>query len=189
MAAALDVARHLIKLSGVDPDGIEMDALRLQKLLYYVQGWTIAWTGQPAFDETLRAWIHGPVVPEVWREFHDERKTIRPNEARDPENLSPDLKRVIRSVWEGYKRYSSQELRQMTHDEPPWSVTRGDLPEDTPSDAEIPLDLVSSYFIEEAQKKAIPGLEPEAMKQAEEDFAAGRTVTFDQLLANLSDGI
>jgi uncharacterized phage-associated protein len=38
-----------------------MDAMRLQKLLYYVQAWHLAVTDEPLFPEQIKAWKDGPV--------------------------------------------------------------------------------------------------------------------------------
>ena len=43
--------------------------MKLQKLLYYMQGYHVAALGQPLFSEAIEAWEHGPVVREVWYEF------------------------------------------------------------------------------------------------------------------------
>ena len=62
MAAAMDVVRYLVELAGPNEEGEPMTHMRLQKLLYYVQGWHMAWYGRPLFAERIEAWQHGPVV-------------------------------------------------------------------------------------------------------------------------------
>ena len=42
---------------------------KLQKLIYYAQAWNMAFNGEPIFEEKIEAWIHGPVVPEVYNEY------------------------------------------------------------------------------------------------------------------------
>ena len=45
--------------------------LKLQKLLYYAQAWYLANYQKPLFDEPIEAWVHGPVVVQVYNEFRD----------------------------------------------------------------------------------------------------------------------
>ncbi|MCQ3815263.1 MAG: SocA family protein [Acidimicrobiia bacterium] len=40
--------------------------VRLHKLLYYVQGYHLAWQGEPAFPDDIEAWESGPVVASLW---------------------------------------------------------------------------------------------------------------------------
>ena len=49
----------------------EVTPLTLQKLLYFVQGVHFALYGRPIFEEDCRAWVHGPVYPEVYELFRD----------------------------------------------------------------------------------------------------------------------
>ena len=49
----------------------EVTPLMLQKLLYFIQGIYSALYGKPIFEEDCRAWVHGPVYPEVYELFRD----------------------------------------------------------------------------------------------------------------------
>ena len=49
----------------------EVTPLMLQKLLYFIQGVYSALYGKPIFEEDCRAWVHGPVYPEVYELFRD----------------------------------------------------------------------------------------------------------------------
>ncbi len=55
MSTADDVARYVL-------DRHAMTAMKMQKLVYYAQAWTLARTGEPLFDEPIEAWVNGPVV-------------------------------------------------------------------------------------------------------------------------------
>jgi uncharacterized phage-associated protein len=46
---------------------IDITNLKLQKLLYYCQAWSLVFTGQALFAERIEAWVHGPVVPSIFR--------------------------------------------------------------------------------------------------------------------------
>lgn len=45
--------------------------LKLQKILYYVQGTFLANNNRPLFNEAIQKWQYGPVVPSVYYEFKD----------------------------------------------------------------------------------------------------------------------
>src|SRR5258708_4115865 len=66
--SALDVANWF--LAAMDRGaGDSITHLKLQKLVYYAQAWSLALRNKPLFDEDFVAWTHGPVVKSVWRRF------------------------------------------------------------------------------------------------------------------------
>ena len=88
--------------------------LKLQKLLYYCQGWYIAWTDAPLFGEQIEAWANGPVVADFWHDENKNRGTPAPSQldARGTE--------IVTYVLARYGRLSGEELRELTHKEAPW---------------------------------------------------------------------
>ncbi len=73
MAHVQDVARYILEKRG------RMSAMKLQKLVYYSQGWHLVFDGEPLFAERIEAWANGPVVParqvERLREADHRRRT------------------------------------------------------------------------------------------------------------------
>lgn len=65
----LEVSRHIINYSNRMRYGVSN--LKLQKLLYFVQAYFLAFTesGTPCFKEKIEAWDFGPVVPNVYYYF------------------------------------------------------------------------------------------------------------------------
>jgi uncharacterized phage-associated protein len=125
-AKAIDVAQYLIYLAASEPEPESLTHMRLQKLLYYVQGWSLALRNRPMFPERIEAWAHGPVVPNLYPRFADfGDKPISPEDMLVSGRLSQRDREFIESVWEAYKAYSSSSLRAMTHDESPWRDARG----------------------------------------------------------------
>jgi len=120
--SAAHVARILIELAEQDRDVDQepMTHMRLQKLLYYVQGWSLARRGQKAFDDRLEAWEHGPVVPVVYRQLKGSGKKPIDLDQLEEGEIDSDLKAFIASVWSDYRSHSAIRLRGMTHDEAPW---------------------------------------------------------------------
>ncbi len=181
MAEAVDIARYLIKLAAAEPEPEYLSHMRLQKLLYYVQGWSLAATSQPAFDSAIEAWAHGPVVRRVYPLFADYGDRPIPFHESSAHDLRKQIKNLVASVWEGYKQYSAFALRQKTHSEKPWQDARGDLSPDESSDAEITIGSMQKFFEDEYRKHQIPGLELEALRRAEQGVAEGKIVSLDEL--------
>ena len=72
MANVHDVAQFFIGLANEQANneqGDMMTNLRLQKLLYFAQGWHLARYGKPLFDDDIEAWQYGPVVPSVYNAY------------------------------------------------------------------------------------------------------------------------
>jgi len=66
--AAFDAANYLLIL--VDREAVDsINHLRLQKLLYFTQGVSLALTGKILFKETIKALPYGPVVKSVFSQY------------------------------------------------------------------------------------------------------------------------
>ena len=63
-----DVAKYFLSLSD-DSSGDYISNLKLQKLLYYAQGFHLAIFNKPLFNEPIEAWAHGPVVGSSYRKY------------------------------------------------------------------------------------------------------------------------
>lgn len=120
MLSAKDVARFFIK-KGSDEDD-DITNLKLQKLLYYAQGFHLALFGKPLFEEDIKAWTHGPVVPEVYHKYKKYGKNPLPVEGVDDvmKNLTDDQIDFLYEIWSVFGQYSPWKLRDMTHQEKPW---------------------------------------------------------------------
>jgi uncharacterized phage-associated protein len=151
MTTALNVARYLIRLAGTDPEGEGLTAMRLQKLLYYCQGWHLAWYGCPLFTDRLEAWEHGPVVPHVYGVFKSCGNGPLVDTGEE-DGLRSEERAAIKQVWDYYRRYSAAGLRGMTHDEAPWR-SHYDPGHQGRSNLEIPVNELATYFGDEYQRK------------------------------------
>ena len=187
MAQAEGVARYLIWLAYKEPERAPITHLHLQKLLYYMQGWSLAMRGRPIFDEAIEAWKYGPVVPEVYKKFADYKAESFPASEGREGALGPDDAGFVESVWGHYKRYSANELRRMTHSERPWLEARGDCRSDERCQTELGQVSMRSFFVDWFSAHAPEGMGFRELEQAEKDFQAGNTVSLDNLLAE-ADG-
>ncbi len=182
MATALDTARYLVHLAtpSEDEDTDCLCHLRLQKLLYYVQGWHLAATGAPLFPERIEAWQHGPVVRNLYPIFKDFRLAIPPTEGAEPDDLSEGHKDFIRSIWGLYARFSATALRDMTHRESPWVDARAGLAPTEPSNEEITKESLRAYFFPryvDLMRRKDSRIEPVRWQEAAAAIAAGRVRT------------
>lgn len=116
----LDIAHKI--LSRVDVEhGDTISNLKLQKLLYFVQGFHLASFGEPLFDEDMIAWTYGPVVPEVYDTYKRYRsRSINTAGVTDNLTLKPEAAALFDKVYLEYSRYSAVALMQMTHSAGPW---------------------------------------------------------------------
>jgi uncharacterized phage-associated protein len=117
------VANYILSLS--EPEaGDEISNLKLQKLLYYVQGFSLVLLKKPMFEESIQHWEHGPVVPEAYHAFKNYGSSGIPVPGDfDPDCLSQDCRKLINDVYSAYGQFSAWKLRQMTHEESPWLRT------------------------------------------------------------------
>lgn len=92
--------------------------LKLQKLVYFAQGFVLAITGKTLFNEDLLAWQHGPVV----RSLYDTYKTYGagsidiPNTFNFPHlNSNNELLEILDDVYDVYGQFSAWKLRDLSH--------------------------------------------------------------------------
>lgn len=119
--------------------------MKLQKLLYYSQAWSLVWDEAPIFRERIEAWINGPVVREIY-EAHRGQFMVSGAPKGDPSLLSDVQRETVDSVLEHYAEKSAQYLSDLTHTEDPWNLARKDLPDDVRGNREIPHDVMAWYY-------------------------------------------
>ncbi len=119
MATVHDVASYI--LSKRSP----ITAMKLQKLVYYCQAWSLVWDEEPLFPEAVEAWANGPVVRELYEKHRGLFKIHRWD--GNPDALSKKQRETIDAVLKYYGGLSSQELSNLTHREEPWKNAREGL--------------------------------------------------------------
>lgn len=115
-----DVAKYF--LSKVDEDlGDGISNLKLQKLVYYAQGFYLAIHDEPLFANRIEAWEHGPVVPDLYHAYKAYGGGNIPVPADfDAEALDGGVTELLDEVYSVFGQYSAWKLRNMTHEERPW---------------------------------------------------------------------
>lgn len=116
----MEAARYLVYLSYNDHT-YSLTPLKLQKVLYYAQGWSFVWDDKPLFPEEFEAWQYGPVNREVYDNFKVYKGQEIPDyEGQIPLSAASDELETIKSVWEEYGAETAGSLVNMTHTEAPW---------------------------------------------------------------------
>lgn len=126
MYKAKDIAKWFLNKNRIQmnfEDSEYITNLKLQKLLYYAQGFYLAKKDTPLFNEDFLAWEHGPVI----RKIYDEYKKNGSNGIKFEEDFNVEIdketERVLEEVYEKYGQYAAWKLRNMTHEENPWKTT------------------------------------------------------------------
>jgi uncharacterized phage-associated protein len=123
MATCFDVADYFLSKVCQDEDFDDiMTHLKLQKLVYYAQGFTLAITGKQLFGEPIVAWDHGPVTPDLYQTYKEYGKNPIP--ALEPgvadARFDKEQLEILEEVHELYGQFSAWKLRNLTHSEPTW---------------------------------------------------------------------
>ena len=121
MLKAIDVANYFVNSSRVL--GARISNMKLNKLLYFAQGYSLSCLEKPLFEEDLQAWQHGPVAPSVYNSF----KSYGPSPIEhvsgkyDASVFSDEQVDLLTAVMRKYFRYSAWALRELTHQKgTPW---------------------------------------------------------------------
>ena len=145
---------------------MSVSPLKLQKLLYYSQAWSMVFFGRnrQLFADVPQAWVNGPVYPviyDMWRErsmcehlnpsdfgigedmvdsaFEDTTKTL---------NLDGDEIQLLEQIVLKYGSKSQNHLIFLTHSELPWCEKREGLEPYERSTKELSLDTMYNYYKE-----------------------------------------
>lgn len=140
MANVVDVAAYILRKQG------GMTAMKLQKLVYYGQAWSLVWDEAPLFRERIEAWANGPVAPDLYA-AHRGKYALAPGELPGvPERLSVRQAETVDAVLTHYGAQSAQWLSDLTHAEDPWKNARVGLGPGERGDREISHAALAEYY-------------------------------------------
>lgn len=121
MITAKNVAQFFLSKTQEDI-GENITHLKLQKLVYYAQGFYLAIFDTPLFEDRIEAWDHGPVVPSLYSEYKkyeaNPLPAVEEELAREP--FSKEQIQLLEDVYQVYGQFSAWKLRALTHVEPTW---------------------------------------------------------------------
>lgn len=98
---------------------IDVTNMALQKLLYYIQMFYMAFNNTYAFNSKCNAWDYGPVFGSVYYKYKSFGKSIIEDEKTNI-NFDSNLKETIDLVLKYFGCYSGWMLKNFTHIEKPW---------------------------------------------------------------------
>ena len=135
-----DVAAYILRERG------QMTAMKLQKLAYYAQAWSLVWDDRPLFTEQIQAWANGPVAPSLYQAHKGQFELVDGSIAGDPAALDHDAVMTVQAVLKNYGDKSSQWLSDLTHAENPWVEARQGLPSGHRGDRVISHAAMAEYY-------------------------------------------
>lgn len=137
----LHIANKIIANTDVE-QGELISNLKLQKLLYYMQGFHIAVFDAKLFENDIEAWQYGPVVRDMYFHFKEFGKSsITLTDDATIAEMTDEEEELFNEVLAEYSQFSAIKLMNMTHDELPWEKTFNETPQGV-----ITYKLMSDFF-------------------------------------------
>lgn len=131
---------------------LPMTHLALQKLLYFVQSWSVALTGEWMFEDECQAWAHGAVYPEIYEMFkhfgYQPLPQVHIDEVLSEENLK--VLNLVKNYY--YDVYNAKTLEKVCHLEAPYEEARVGYLEEQWCQEVIDKDKIKTYYIHLAEK-------------------------------------
>jgi len=137
--SALDIAAYILKKLGT------LSTMKLQKLVYYCQAWSLVWDEKPLFKENIEAWANGPVIRELFS-YHRGHYQISEVALGNLDVLSDVQKETIDAIVDFYGNKSAQWLIELSHSEKPWQEARQNLEIDEIGNRIISLESMAEYY-------------------------------------------
>lgn len=121
MANVFDVATYILQKKG------KLSTMKLQKLCYYAQAWSLVWDDEPLFEEEFHAWENGPVCRKLFDKTKGRFSVEAKDEKGDISKITEEQKETIDKVLEHYGNHDAQWLSSLTHIEEPWKIARANF--------------------------------------------------------------
>lgn len=139
MANVHDVAAYILNCRG------PLSAMKLQKLVYYSQAWSLVWDEKLLFEDQIQAWSNGPVVPVLY-EKHRGMFSVCDWPDSNFAALDANETETIDAVLDAYASLNAQALSDMTHREAPWREARIGLADGERGEREITTASMMEYY-------------------------------------------
>lgn len=101
---------------------IEVSNMALQKILYYIQMFSMCFLKKPAFTSSCKAWKYGPVYGTIYHKYKTFNGDVIVDEGDSP-SIDPELKPIVDNVVKYFGCYTGYVLKNFTHNEAPWNDT------------------------------------------------------------------
>ncbi|WP_296017859.1 type II toxin-antitoxin system antitoxin SocA domain-containing protein [uncultured Agrobacterium sp.] len=166
----VQIANEIIARFGAAGD---ISPMKLQKLLYFANGWYLALRGEDLINERPQVWRYGPVFKSAYRTFNKYGSSpITSPEPASPfggapdmvENIDQQLEQYLNWVWSEYGHKSGPALSDETHRVgTPWQQIAQSSGYVVPENTVIPAQADHEYFSSLARQR---GYQPAALTQA-----------------------
>ena len=134
-------------LSQVDRDsGDSITHLKLQKLVYYAQAWSLALLDRALFDEDFEAWAHGPVLRELYSDLKHYGWDAIPAPERSLPEFDHETRELLLEVYRVYGEKRAKTLEILTHQEAPWLEARDGCAPEERCDNIIPKPRMKAFY-------------------------------------------
>lgn len=130
------VANYFLGLA--QKEGKKLDPLGIQVLVYFAHGWSLAINGRPLISQRIEAGKNGPIIRDLYEDFgrfgfapitgFAARLSLAPGTSQGytveyPQITDAATMALLNDVWNVYKRFTSIQLSNMTHDPgSPWKA-------------------------------------------------------------------
>ena len=152
MTNVMTIANFFIDFAN-NSDEEKMTNARINKLLYFAQGWSLARSGRPLFKAAIQAWPYGPVVPTVYnklKKYKDESILATVGEYT-PNSFSTSELSLLIDVMNYYGKYPTSKLITMTHEnDTPWKKVYKEHCSNV-----IDQDSIRNYFLTKKPLKSL----------------------------------
>jgi uncharacterized phage-associated protein len=141
MANARDVVDYFLSKT-INDDDAKLTNLKLQKLIYYAQGFHLAIFNNELYQDEIEAWQHGPVCPTIYHDFKKFGSNIIPCDECEKDFsdiFNEDQIELLEEIYDVFGQFSAWKLRDMTHEEPTWMNNKD-------SASKISLEEMKEYF-------------------------------------------
>lgn len=148
----VNIVADYVILKLTSDENCDLINLKLQKLMYYIQGWYLGYKQERMIDTSFEAWVHGPVSRKLYERFKDtkslysfiDREDVVDQDAYN--SIDEEDRDFIDYILTNYSGFSGVELEKKTHREKPWLATRGDRTPLSSCTDEISDSLMKEYF-------------------------------------------
>lgn len=125
----------------------QLTNMKLQKLVYFAHGWSLALDNGPLIHEAVKAWNFGPVIPPLYNVLRKYGNGVVKDKI---EGINEEIEKItqplIKRIWEVYNRFTGIQLSAMTHRKnSAWDITYG----------KEPFSIIDNKLIAEEFKKKL----------------------------------
>lgn len=106
--------------------GGQLTNMQLQKLVYFAHGWHLALKDEPLFEDAVKAWNFGPVIPPLYNKLkkYGNETVTEPISTDETEPIDSYVAALLNRIYAIYGHMSGAQMSYLTHKEgTPWATT------------------------------------------------------------------